>query len=283
MPGDHISGMLSRAKLALGQWLAEHDRLCDFKRSDFVQPYPYDEQHMQALYILRYYPAYFAENYLLFESLLEDGLVNPIVESIGCGCLVDLAAAKFVYDAIVPYTGYDINDWNIKAAELDNEIVEFRRGDVLTADRFYPNSNVFIFSRSIGDLSGILRQIRAKAQETSYTADTIYVCATYRASSYNIDRDMRNLRLFASSFQNYQQSENILYYPAGQNPPVYSGINTRCRWFNHHEADYCQGLLDHCVKPTSTCPELQCQRWVSAAPILRLNHLAFEILKLRRV
>lgn len=282
MPRNHVRGIVAQAKASLEGWLVDNQRLCDLKRADFNAGFPYHEHHLQALYLLRYYPAYFAENHLLFERLQEEGLNDPIIESIGCGCLVDAAAAGYVYGRAIPYTGYDINDWYIKAVEVDGRITELRVGDVFEEDHFYINSNVFIFSRSIGDIGRTLERLAPIIAATEFESDTIYICATYRATDAGIAFDKQKLREFAGFFRNYEHEELTLYYPAGERPPVDSGINTVCRWFDHPEVPYCRDLLGRCTQPEQDCPSASCRRLVGASPILRLRHLAFEVLRLRR-
>lgn len=282
MPRNHVAEIVRQAKASIEGWLENNPRLCDLKRSDFNLGFPYHEPHMQAIYLLRYYPAYFAENHMLFQRLLADGLNDPIVESIGCGCLVDAAAAEHVYGEAVPYTGYDINDWRIKAVFIDGITTEFRQGSIFNEDHFYTNSNVFVFSRSIGDIGRTLTRLAPVVNATNFDSEIIYVCATYRATGTVLDFDKQKLREFAGFFRNYTFEEFALYHPAGEQPPITRGISTECNWFAHPEVEFCTNLLDHCSKPERTCPGVACRRHVAASPILRLNNLAFEILKLRR-
>lgn len=283
MPRDHIANVVERAKQSLNEWLTRQNRFCDLKRAHFNQDaFPYNERHMQAFYLLHYYPAYFAENYLLFEALRTDGLNDPIIESIGCGCMVDLAAAQHVYDGPVAYTGYDITEWHIKAVEAYGNDAELRIGNIAEEHSFDENSNVFHFSRSIGDLQGLLPDLGRLVAATALEEDTIYISATYRASAYSIAGDMRNLRAFAGHFHNFNIVDEDLFYPGGENPPRRCGINAECPWFYHPETNYCRTLPDRCPQPEPDCPDADCERYIGGFPILRLENLAFEILKLRR-
>ncbi len=283
MPGDCIQTVLEQAQIVLDEWIAGHPCLCDLKRSNFSQPYPYDEPHMQALYLLRYFPAYFAENYMVFEKLKELGLQDPIIESIGCGCLVDCAAANDYFKRIIPYTGYDINDWGIKSVDVDGKLIELRIGNVVDADGFYTNSNVFIFPKSLGDLNAtVFKGLQNKIRNEDFSSKIIFVCATYRANDFKIANDMTRLHIVAAQFTQYEEVESTLYYPADEKPPQNSGINTYYPWFEHPAVDYCRMLLARCRKDYPTCPEDQCRRWVSTYPMLRLGNFAFEIIKLRR-
>lgn len=279
MEREHLDSVLAEAREQLDLWLAQNDRLCDLKRSDFHQGYPYGESHMQALYVLRYYPAYFAENYMLYERLKTEGLTDPVVESIGCGCLVDCAAGQFVYGDDFLYTGYDTVDWGIKAVEIDGVSIEFRCCNVADVDHFYPNANVFIFPRSVGDIGSGIARIRDVLEATELTESIIYVCATYRVTAAGIGYDMGRLREFAAMFRDYRMTE-LCFFNGAEDAHIY--IDGKYGWFTSPD-DYCRNLLANCSQPEDNCPKDDCNRNVAKWPMKKMEHLSYEILKLERL
>jgi hypothetical protein len=250
------------------------------KRSDFRKGFPYDAEHHQSLYILRYYAAYFLENYTLFNVLKEDGLGCPVVCSMGCGCLVDAAAARHVFEN-VKYVGFDINEWHIKSVALD-ENTQLFIGDVFKVNSFAQDINVFMFPKSIGDLGVRIKELHNAINSSVFLSDVIYVCATYRASDGGLDNDRAKLRDFISLFAGY--SSKTIYTFAGSSVPYdkrWLGHLVGCG-FSHEYTKYCQSLLESCGKNEATCPTDVCREWVNRAPILRVDELAYEIVKLTR-
>ena len=278
MPGDCIPSVMTRARASLDDWIRGQERLCDLERATFPN-FPYDEAHCRALYQLRYFPAYFYENFEMFSRLRGQVDASPRIVSLGCGCLVDAAAAADVFVDGVAYDGYDINNWEIKAISLDEDI-HFHHENVFEQDCFPHDANVFVFSRSIGDLATRLGYLNEAIVNSELDSEQIFLCATYNLDGACINRLQTYLSQFAEQFEAYTRAPGSqLYHPAGQSVEN-CGFAAGRPWVRHPEVDYLRNLSGACRNPRPNCPGEQCV--INRSPILTIHHLAFEILTLNR-
>lgn len=276
--------VLSSAYDALEAWIEENDGLCEIKDADFDEGYPYHLAHMQAVYLLRYYPAYFAENYAMFQEISGDGGSSPDIVSIGCGSLVDAAAAGFVFDDTFTYVGYDINDWRIKGVNIvEGGRVSVEIQDVFGVESWSEESDVFCFSKSLRDLFGRIDELRDSVASTDFCYDNIYVCATYNSAPGHIRAQHRDgLRRFAGFFGGYTVRD--FAYMNGAVPGVQGvGIRSLYDWWVHSKSDYCASWFERCRKnEVLKCADGVCRSNLRKRPVLNLAELGYEILKLER-
>lgn len=278
MPGACIPIVIEGAKAMLSEWADTQDRLCDLERATFPD-FPYDSPHCRALYQLRYFPAYFVENHEMFGRLRRLGAEAPHIISLGCGCLVDAGAAIDVFGRRMVYDGYDINNWENMAVRPGNNI-RFHMDDVFDLDSFPPGANVFVFSRSLGDIGQRLEEFEDILSNTELTAEHVFVCATYNQDDYAIDRLSTMLLYFAELLEDFEQIGDVeRYHPAGQGMANVGFVAGRA-WAMHPDIGYLRNLYRMCRNPRPNCPGQGCV--INRYPILRTHHLAFEIIKLRR-
>ncbi|WMW65277.1 hypothetical protein [Nitratidesulfovibrio liaohensis] len=279
---NHIDAITAAARADLENWIARNSSLCELRDVDFEAGFPYNQQHMQALYLLRYYPAYFAENYMMFRWLRERGKTVANIASIGCGSLVDGAAAYYAFDANIAYCGYDIADWAIKGLPLNVRNVLFRQGDIFSVTSWNNDADIFCFSRSLRDFGSRIGGLRSAVANTPFHNDTIYVCATYNLATPEIRNQHRQwLYDFASFFMGYRHV--VSEYMNGEAYPNFRYISDVLPWWDHPERQYCTTLVDRCRDNAELeCATEACTSRVSRQPMLKFANLSYEILKLER-
>lgn len=267
--------ILSRAKQELSEWFDANTKMCVFKKPIYDQLY-YTTAHGQAWYILKFFPAYFAEYKLMYTDLQNIGIENPVVASLGCGCFVDAAAAAEVFDDQLSYVGYDKNDWLIKAGEYD-----FKKGALGEASDYNPDTNVIVFPRSIGDLLHDLESIAAKIQAANLTNRNIYVCSSMRVNNRQCTTDEGFLNQFVGYFCDYTSTIVGEYVPAKDVAECTFDICDKIEGWNHAEASFANELLNRC-KGINDCSE-NCEDDIKPLAARRLKNIAYRIVKLSRV
>jgi hypothetical protein len=142
--------------------LEEIGTFCELKdlRFDSNHTPDYDKIIIQRLYLLRYFPAYLVEYYLMFQDMFKKKFLGKDLNiiSIGAGCGIDYWGCKFASDELVEkinirYTGMDIIDWKYWDS-LGNEECYFLERDINQMDALDEEEyNVIVFPKSIGELS----------------------------------------------------------------------------------------------------------------------------------
>ncbi|AAS95956.1 hypothetical protein [Nitratidesulfovibrio vulgaris] len=278
----HMNIMIGNARHCLVNWISQNSSLCALRDLNFEVSFPYCVQYAQALYILRYYPAYFAENYMLYTTLSEMGCRRPDIASIGCGSMVDGAAASYVFDSFT-YHGYDLNDWSFKGLTPNGGSVIFHNGDVFSETSWDVERDVFCFSRSLRDIGDNIDGLRCAVESTDFKYDNIYICATYNSAPDEIRRSHRGmLRRFASFFEDYDII-NEDYWDSGRLSKRGRAIRSHLDWWVHSESSFCSSLLSRCRDMLSDgCATSDCETNLQKKPILNVTELGFEVLHLLR-
>lgn len=116
---------------------------------------------VQLLYLLRYLPAYLAEYYQMYKTLLEKHflIADPAVLSIGCGCGIDLWALAIALKDVkrdprdLRWTGIDAVEWR-HSDDVGLEAWFLTPRSIGEFDRLPEEDyNVILFPKSIGELS----------------------------------------------------------------------------------------------------------------------------------
>lgn len=274
---EHIQRMLRRAAKKLKGWIGEGRKLCDLK-IDFYGGCRYDLEHVQAIYMLRYYPAYFVENYRMLKIMKSMGLKNPYIASMGCGCMVDAAAAKYVFSNDYLYDGYDLIEWFKTAVAIDDCFVQRNLCNLYDVESFDSRINVFAFPRSLGDLN--VQRIASVVKRTVLENDVVFVCGTYPRSAGGWGRSIDSFVGFFDGFEiddSYHFSADCARRCSGHIRDIY-------RWFDHSKIDYCTSLFNKCTQDShGDCPRNECQGKLNWHPMIRFDSSDFKIFKLKRI
>jgi hypothetical protein len=273
----HLTKMITDAKAELNRWYKPEMLLCDFKKPIYGGWY-YTTGHGQAWYLLKFYPAFFAEHWLLFTELKRRGLTSPIIASLGCGCMVDAAAAEHVYNGNVSYDGYDINSWNIRATASHN--CRYNNVDVASVTGFNKDTNVVIFPRSVSDLAGTLQAV-ASTIDRSVLTNRLYLCATLRWDEMKRNEgDYESVCSVASNLQNFTiiSKDNVAF--ANDKSISSKIISQHITGWTHSDTHYAGSLLKKC-KETNGCEE-DCWGLIKPDPMMRMTHLSYAIIEIER-
>ena len=121
----------------------------------------YKSALVQQYYMLRYFPAYLAEYYLMYKHMLQERFLGESLKviSIGSGCGIDCWGLYFaICDSggdpkRVNYTGIDIVKWKYQEIlHIDNSY--FINKDITEWTKLDENDyNVIVFPKSIGEFS----------------------------------------------------------------------------------------------------------------------------------
>jgi hypothetical protein len=167
----------------------EEESLCACRDLTFIagRAPDYGQPLVQDLYLLRYFPAYLAQYYLLYKRVLERKFLFTLrVASIGCGCGIDLWGLRFAVagrhldpDASIAYTGYDSVAWQ------HTDTLGLRRAEVRVEDAanlsLSRNTNVVMFPLSLSELSdGCVDALVATIGQTGFATSRVAVLAVMR-------------------------------------------------------------------------------------------------------
>lgn len=271
-----IDPVLDEAKNVVTDWFQENGKLCAFE-ADVYDGLYYTTPHGQAWYLLKFYPAYYAEYYLMYQKLQNIGVAAPKIVSLGCGALVDAAAARRVYGQCVGYTGYDKNVWGIKAANSGAQII-----NIAGVERYDRNTNVICLPRSIGDLVECFEAIGRAIAASNFEEQSLYVCSSLRVSGEHnsIAGDEGLLDSFIQNIQGYSVVSQHQYYPASDPERVGDTINQEIPGWWHKDPNFAKNLLRRC-KEQNSCAKA-CESSIKPMAALKLKNLAFKILKLEK-
>jgi hypothetical protein len=167
----------------------EEESLCVCRDLTFIagRAPDYGQPLVQDLYLLRYFPAYLAQYYLLYKQVLERKFLFTLrVASVGCGCGVDLWGLRFAVtgrhldpDASIAYTGHDSVAWQ------HTDTLGLRRAEVRVEDAanlsLSRNTNVVMFPLSLSELSeDCVDALAATIGQTGFATARVVVLAVMR-------------------------------------------------------------------------------------------------------
>lgn len=157
----------------------------------------YTNPIIQQLYLLRYFPAYLAEYYIIYKELLiQKHVGKPFnVLSIGAGCGLDyyglnLALKDFninLSDSVY-YTGVDLVEWKYRD-DLGNTDCWFFEDNIANWDELEQDDyNIIIFPKSIGEFDNYsFQQIENIFSNTMFKSDSLCIISSLRESRSFID------------------------------------------------------------------------------------------------
>jgi len=181
------------------QTVADRGQLCVCKNLTYeaCNTPDYDDLMVQQYYILRYFPAYLVEYYLMYTQMLSlDFLPEQLnVLSIGCGCGVDLWGLKFAIsqrgenpDVRITYHGVDKAKWHYQD-NLGLTNAQFYTGDISNLGRSVAVPyNVLAFPKSIAELpTDVFEGFCQMLKSISFTQDHIVVACSLMTEGINHD------------------------------------------------------------------------------------------------
>lgn len=282
---DHLDRVIQLCADELNGWIGDGRKLCDLK-TVYGDGCDYSLSHVQALYLLRFYPAYFVENYMMFNVIKNDiGAPAhermPFVSSLACGSMVDAAAAKFVFEDNCLYDGYDVNRWLGVDENCIEDKYDFYQTSVFDIESLHVRANIVVFSRSLMDIGLRVSRLNNMVASTEFVSDVVYVCGTFPPGIRN---DFAHNRLceFAGFFEDFDREVLYRHTVDGEERLRNGGIVDVYDWFSCIQPVNHSALLARCTQDSSaTCPSQECNN-IQYLPIRNFSNLEFEVFKLTR-
>lgn len=178
-------------------------KLCILKelRYDSNNVPEYSKDIIQRLYLLRYFPAYLSEYYIMYKDLLKSGFIednNFNIISLGCGSGIDCYSMMIALtkrglnpSEYMRYTGIDYIPWlyfPIINSSTDNYIwrLQYNLGSMEQLDE--ENYNVIVFPKSIGEFSAdVYDNLLHIMENTNFTHNRLACLCSFRDSKKDAD------------------------------------------------------------------------------------------------
>lgn len=285
----------TRLRQVLAAFLASaaaEGKLCELRKFNYTgHNLPdYTLPLVQQYYMLRYFPAYLAEYYLIYDQLLEFDFLDepPNVLSIGAGCGLDFWGLHFAakkYGRQVRYTGIDVVKWE-QWDSLESDSAWMIAKDIATWTEFdEPDYNVVIFPKSIGEFStSLFEHIKNVFNSTAFTKDKICLICSLRdkRSATDVGRfaalaktieDVHGYTCIEPHNQYYYYDENVYIgkecegfdYPDDVRAEVTTTLS-KCLQFAANGSDSC----------SPDCSDM------NRFPILKTTYMKWQILRFER-
>lgn len=257
----------------------------------------YSDPLVRQYYMLKFFPGYLAEYYLMYRYLLNLEFVpNDHIEilSLGFGAGIDYWGFYFAAMEVVgeicfedfTYTGLDINDWEYRD-RLGNAGIYFEDQDVGGLDVLdYDGYNVIVFPKSISDFpDGAFDALIGAIRQTNFRRGKIAIlCSlmTNESRAYDNSRLRRIVSVFVDDL-GYECLDDLNEYIRMREQNV--GLNTLVGGF-----DYSLNINETIMKTLEKCPNYiangkSCDAGCSSMntyPILRTNYVNYAIRRLSK-
>lgn len=277
------------------------DGLCELKNFSFAgggSP-DYRIKIVRLYYLLKYFPAYLAEYYLMYRHLISMSFLptNDIdIFSIGCGCGVDYWGFHFAakersekFKETTSYTGYDANTWEHRT-KLENQNVKFIVEDIGTLQNLDTgdyNYNLIVFPKSINDLThDAFNSFIAAIENTNFTRKKIAIVCSFmldaRSQNYDFERlsTVINTMILKHGFECEDKQDE---YTTMKNPE--QGINSVVQEFVYPSEILAaiNSIIDHC--PTYKSNGLTCEqdcKQINQWPVLKQRYINYAVRRLSK-
>ncbi len=247
--------------------------------------------------MLKYFPGYMAEYYLMYEHLFDEKfLSNTVINilSLGCGCGVDywgfhFAATKKVknHQKSSSYTGYDIIDWEYRDSMGHDKHVFFETEDIGNLKKLdYDKYNIIVFPKSISDFPDEVFATLLKAIEnTKFKKKKIAILCSFMTNDskkYDFNRLTRLVKVFEEQ-HGYKCLDKANEYFHMKDKDV--GLNTVVPGF-----DYTLPIKKTIFKTLENCPNFiengkscdqECSN-MNQYPILKTKYVNYAIRRLKK-
>jgi hypothetical protein len=253
----------------------------------------YNDSLVQQLYMLRFFPAYLAEYYLMYRKMLRDGFLPQQLNvlSIGCGCGVDFRGLEFAVrdsrkyaDAQIDYTGVDIVDWEYQFSGSDNKSRVYHEDISQSSVLDYDDYNVLVFPKSIGEFPDAVFDAICRMFENAEFANDhiVLLCSLMDQGGFY---DSQRVERMASALQKHgfkclDSADEYWHMPGS------SGLNNYCSGF-----DYPDGVLATVKSLANFCPthneqggpcKSDCKSRLDRWPILTARYIKYALLRFER-
>ena len=293
---DFIEAVLRKVLLDFNQSAAQARGLCACKGLTYEaggSP-DYNDAMVQQLYMLRYFPAYLVEYYIMYESLLETNHLpdNLNVLSIGCGCGLDLWGLYFALKrrgrdcaTTIKYTGVDLTPWQYRY-NMDLPNVRFIQQDITAWQTLDRNDyNVFVFPKCIGEFPPeVFKKICNMFSHTSFLQDR--VCGLCSLMNIGINSDIDRYKQGARAMEEghgFQVLDSVDEYWQCEKD---EGLRKVCSDFI-----YPNDVLKNVKDVFKLCPRLianglscepDCEGQLNKSPILKTSFIKYQVLRFER-
>ncbi len=254
----------------------------------------YSDRLIQQYYLLRFFPAYLAEYYLMYKNLKSQKFLGKDLNvlSIGCGCGLDLWGLYLAFRhqlkkkaVAVRYTGVDIIDWRYwDTVALDE--VYFANEDISTWKKLDEESyNIIVFPKSINEFSNeSFDRICAAIANTKFTQGRVVAMCSLMVKGKEIDSQrFRRIANLLQKDHDYECMDELDEYWMVKKD---QGIRAICPEFV-----YPQEIYDEVIKLQTACPQYalnghkSCEDGCSSLnrkPILRTTYINYKLLRFER-
>ena len=253
----------------------------------------YSQPVIQQLYLLRYFPAYFMEYYLIYRQLLQEGfLQEPFrIASLGTGAGVDYCGLEFALreagSGVVPgqvvYDGYDRIAWAYRES-FDNLDCRYFQADVAALGSGCPRYNIIMFPMSIGEFSPAgWQHILEMLAGCVFQQERLVLISTMRESQDIVGSvDMARMEELVQVFG------NIHHFRTQDDPRCCHSLGTDQRFSALHRGFcYPTDIGNHLRSLQQRCAGIACQDdchqcRINRRPITRTGHARYQIIYLTR-
>lgn len=256
----------------------------------------YEDKNIQQLYLLRYAFAYsFEYSRMYLDVLTEMGDFDNIsVTSIGCGSMIDYwslvyALNKEGVDCSIRYDGIDRINWNYRIPGRQVDEVHYT---IENAVNFFGNnsqftSDIIFFPKSISEFSeSELNTMADSFSSKNKHKDKFFVCISLRDDPGSKNRDVIKTKCIIEAVSNngfktnFKYDENVSFDNG-------KGIALEDNYF-HYPSDalnFVKNLYNECVnyKVKGKKCKLDCYNYLSRSPILKTNHIRYQVIKFERM
>lgn len=254
----------------------------------------YNDPLVQQIYMLRYFPAYLVEYYLMYQELLRARFLPEKLNilSIGCGCGVDLWGLYFALKSrrvdcatSIDYTGIDLAPW-MYCDDMGLPNVRFLQKNITAWQKLKRTDyNVFVFPKCIGEFPQVVfNKICDIFKLSSFKNDR--VCGLCSLMDKGLTHDAQRFTRIAQTMENAHGFSLLDLSDTHWNVPKKGGLNTICSAF-----DYPNDILASVKSNLDKCQEYRsngrsckqdCDRHVNKSPILTTSFIKYQLLRFER-
>ena len=292
---EFIESMMDEIYIDFYDEVGEMDCLCDLKgfRYDGTNLPKYDDENIRRLYLLRYFPAYLVEYYLIYCKIIKSKHIenNLNIISLGSGCGLDYYGVYFASEAFgldkedICYTGLDTIDWDYKKTlttktHFTNE--DINEWEELDEDDY----NIIVFSKSIGEFGNkTFSNIKNVFKSTSFSENRICLVCSFREKRRNVDIDrfeeITEIMKDKHAFKTEDNPKTFYQYKKGQ----YLGSLCSNFYYPGSVKEFITSLSQKCPnfeKNGKTSCKPNCSKLLDRSPILTASYINFNFIKLFR-
>ncbi|TET32849.1 MAG: hypothetical protein E3J72_18640 [Planctomycetota bacterium] len=256
----------------------------------------YENELIQQYYMLRFFPAYLAEYYLIYRKLFRKRFIrSPLnIFSIGVGCGIDYYGLHFAAKddennrlKNMEYTGIDQVDW-LYWNDFGRKNIHYIVKDITKWSKLDEDSyNIIIFPKSIGEFSNkTFTHIKNIFRNSTFSAKRIYFLCSLMDVEYAKGVDIGRL----SSLVDIMKRKHG--FSCQDDPEKFwrlkkdAGIITVCNGFMYPDdiIDELRKLLERCptyISNGNESCESNCAN-INRYPILRTKYMNYSILRLEK-